>query len=766
MFYRKILDKYYNELFFAAYSLIVIMIFYMLLSSRGPILGNDPAVHLSKAQEMLETGKVSVSEITWYPPLYRIILAELITLTGSESFGIMIFLAKIFTIIVDWLIVLSVYLLGLRLFGKECGIIASALTLLCFSFYEINFWGGYSDILSLLFFCMLLYYLPSGIDSSAHKWIVFLLTAAIVLTHQFTTFVTGVILIVYTMIMLLIFRKSSSFRLIIIAILGAIVAFVAWYLPVIMPYWDILISHVFFSQRQYLYLVGRVSLDVFMLNFGAILFLAFLGLTPSFIECRRKGTLDFFVLLCLSFLIPLAFTQVYMFGVLVPYDRFVYYLMIPCMVFAAAAFYVVLKGAVSGVSVGDKRLKFFLKLFSAMLVILMIGSLYVSRIPALPDKISEAVSYYSYLSAPFYQGALWLRGAYPGNATVVTTEKPGLLFGMASNKYAIMETDPTIERSTLAETVLNLAYELENPVTLYRAFEVPMPYELDQYNVLIHGVWKRASFLYADENMVSYTANNKNFTIRLSDLPRKISWDGDDNRTLRIQYISEDHFILCENVEMMEGKLPVKVNWTFTPLSHEFTNLLIHLSIHFDLNLLFNLTYVPGVFNWGNPWDKPTSHDLNYTWVLTGFDTQAMPGDSIAIYDPTNRIFFAIKFLDVPYYANIGALASKQIDALRLFYKFKNLAKPLSFTYLIVNLSEESVNPKKINLEDFRELFELIGDFTIQERNYISFMYDYNIRFLVFSRDQFRTELLNSRCISLIYSNKNCTICFFRSVSK
>ncbi|MBC7129640.1 hypothetical protein H5T51_00265, partial [Candidatus Bathyarchaeota archaeon] len=180
MHLKSLVNKYYNEFFIAVYSILVIMLFYMLLSSKGAILGNDPAVHLSKAWEMLKTGKVSVSEITWYPPLSRIVLAELMVFTGALSFDGMIFLAKVFIIIVDWLLILSVYLLGSRLFGRECGIIASALTLLCFSFYEINFWGGYSSILSLLFICVLILYLPSKMGSAAHKSIVFLSAASIV----------------------------------------------------------------------------------------------------------------------------------------------------------------------------------------------------------------------------------------------------------------------------------------------------------------------------------------------------------------------------------------------------------------------------------------------------------------------------------------------------------------------------------------------------------------------------------------------------------
>ncbi len=143
------------------FSALTVSLFYMLISSNGLILGNDPAVHLGKAYEMLETGTVSLSEITRYPPLYRILLAEYIVFTGATSVEQALLLVKMLTVTIDWLLIFSVYLLGARLLGEECGIIASSLMLLCFPLYEINFWGGYPSLLTVAYFCLLLFYLSS-----------------------------------------------------------------------------------------------------------------------------------------------------------------------------------------------------------------------------------------------------------------------------------------------------------------------------------------------------------------------------------------------------------------------------------------------------------------------------------------------------------------------------------------------------------------------------------------------------------------------------
>ncbi len=208
------------------------------------------------------------------------------------------------------------------------------------------------------------------------------------------------------------------------------------------------------------------------------------------------------------------------FNILLPYDRFLYYLMPPVVVFAAAIICLLAKFAVySNPSMGRKNLKFYLKAF---LTISLVVLLVASRFPALTDKISEAKTYYSYMDLPSYKAGLWLKTHYPNKSTVIVTEKPGLFFGLVSGKFTIMETNPTVERATVAETVLNLAYEMENPVTLYRVFEARMPYELGQYNVLIHNVWKRTSFLYDEETSLSYFENGQKFSVYLSNLERKI----------------------------------------------------------------------------------------------------------------------------------------------------------------------------------------------------------------------------------------------------
>jgi hypothetical protein len=744
----------FKKIFLAVFSALTVSLFYMLISSNGLILGNDPAVHLAKAYEMLETGTVSFSEITWYPPLYRILLAEYMTFTGATNVEQALFLLKMLTVTIDWLLIFSVYLLGARLLSEECGVIASFLMLLCLPLYEINFWGGYPSLLTVAYMCLLLFYLPSKKEGPAHKLIIFLVAFSIVLTHQFATFLTTIILVLYALI-LLILRRSFN-RLLAIAIVGASAAFLLWYVPIIMPYLDVLINHVFFSERQYLYSIKYVTFDAFLLNFGFIILFSFFGLLFAFYECRRRKELDFFMLLCLGLFVPLLFTQSYLLNFMLPYDRFVYYLMPPTVVFAAATIYLLAKFAAHhNMSLSRKNLKFYLKaVFTLSIIVLLLAS----RFPILTGKISEAVTYYSYTDLPGYQASLWLKNHYPSKSTVIVTEKPGLFFGLFSGKFTIMETNPIVERAAIAETVLNLAYEMENPITLFRVYEAGMPYELDQYNVLVHNVWKRTSFLYDEETSLSYFENGRKISANLSCLERKIIWTSENGcKKLQIEYSLSDKFKLTENVEMKSDHLPVTVNWTFTPLNSEIKDLHVNISIHFDLSLLFEKAYVPGVLDWESPWNKPSFTEENGRWALVYFHPKNLTENYIAVYDQVNRTFYAVKFADLPSMGSIGVLASRQIDALRLRYDFESVNRTVSFAYSVLNLSEESF--QSLSLSDFKELFDLKENFKVQFRDYLTYSEEYGIEFLVFEAKRFRRELLNAGTLHLIYSNGEYVIC-------
>ena len=304
---------------------------------NGLVLGNDPAVHLEMSQLFLRTGQIPLDSLGWTTPLYQILLATLISFTGVSTVAQMIFLVKVVAVLIDWLFFFSLYLIVAKFFSKTIGVIATILLLLCFPLYEINFWGGYTSVLSLSFMLLLFLYLTIATKNLGHVIIIFLAGFSLVLSHQLAAFLTALILPPVILFML-IKSRGTYFRALIALILGGGIAFFLYYFQPIMANIDILIEHVFFAQKTYLYQIPAVTFDAFLIDFGFILFLSVGGIFVAFFSFKAKKKVIHYLILILSFAVPLVLSQSHIIGLYLPYHRFIYYLMPPLVVFAAVSF--------------------------------------------------------------------------------------------------------------------------------------------------------------------------------------------------------------------------------------------------------------------------------------------------------------------------------------------------------------------------------------------------------------------------------------------
>ena len=180
--------------FITIFSILILIIFYTLISMNGVILGNDPAVHLEKARIFLNTGQIPLSNNSWTPPLFEIVLALFISLTGASDIGQLIFLVKVLTVIVNWLLFMSIYLIGSKIFSKKVGAVASVLLLMCFPIFELNQWGGHTTVLGIAFLILLLLYLPLSIEKFGYAIVTFFVAFSVVLSHQLATFLAAFML--------------------------------------------------------------------------------------------------------------------------------------------------------------------------------------------------------------------------------------------------------------------------------------------------------------------------------------------------------------------------------------------------------------------------------------------------------------------------------------------------------------------------------------------------------------------------------------------
>jgi hypothetical protein len=736
-----------------AFSVFVLVFFFALLSMNGLVLGNDPAVHLQRAQSLLSTGVIPISDIAWTPPLYHIVLAAFITFTGATSIGQTIFLVKSIAALVNWLLILAVYLIGARFFSKKIGFLASFLLLLSFPLYELNFWGGYTTVLSMGFLCLLFLYLSSEKKSLGITFMIFIFTFSLVLTHQLTTFLALFIFPPFILVMLVKYKGRYP-RAWVAALLGGAIAFAVYYLLPILPYLGSLVDIVFFQLKEMVYQIPSVYPHAFMVNFGFIIFLAFSGLVVAFFKLREKKSLSVYFLLSLAFFVPLFFSQSYLLGFYLPFQRFVYYLLPTIAVFGAVAF-----------SFALDRFSFFyskyknkwknprLKIVTVTVVVLLCA-LFLFRSGVVYGKIMESSVFYSTSDIKGLDAGTWLKTNYPEPSTVVVTEVPGSWFALFSGKSIIAQTDPIVDRSIIATSVLDLSYEFEHPLTIIRAYESKGAISDEDY-VSVNSVWQRVVYSSADGDFLNYTLNGVSHYSDLSNFRREIIFDDQGYpKKLVIKYSNND-VSLTETILVQNDSYPLDVAWTVTSLKSEITDVAFEISSHFDLSFSFEKAYLPGLLDWENPWSNP-SEVHGTEWAVANFSGTTLTDNYIGFYDDENAITFAIKFAEMPDWGNVGALSSRQIDAIRFKYNFDKISanNSASFTYQTLTFSQSSF-PEMRNLGELKGLFDFkpAATFEVQSRDYHDYIKENNIKFLVYDKNQLDTKIVRAKILELVYSN-------------
>lgn len=746
-------EKALEIAFAAVFSAVIMVAFYALISMNGLVLGNDPAVHLEKAQIFLQTGKIPLENLGWTPPLFQLLLAALIFLTGANNLGQLIFLEKTLAVIVDWVLFFSVYLIGAKFFSKRIGGIAAVLLLFCFPMFEINLWGGYTSVLGLAFMFLLFLYLPLAVKDFGHVVIAFLVAFSLVLSHQLSMFLTVLILPPIILFMLMKFR-GRQLKALIAVVLGGGIAFFLYYFQAMLPYLGVLIEHVFFMQKTTLYQIPATTLNAFMVNFGFIFIIAIGGIIIAFFNLRARKEPLLFLILFSSFLIPFVLAESHLLGLYLPFHWFVYYLM-PGMVVLAA------------VSLGfamDQLLAFYLKQRKrwnklrlravTVSLVIIVCLLFLFRFGTVYSKIMEASVYYSTSDPKAYDAGVWLKTNFPDEATVVVTYIPGFWFRMFSGKTVIAATDPIVERNKISETVLDLSYELDHPLTMIRAYESKGNISAENY-VSINDVWNRVSYSAADGDSIAYRQNGVEKEVTLSTFTREIIFDDQSMpKKLTISYSNGD-VTLTQTMLMQNDSYPISVTWTLSPIGSEISNVALYMSTFFDLHFSFKSAYLPGILNWENPWSRPSNSQGN-DWAVVNFSRSTLTDNYIGFYDDEEEVAFALKFEELPDWGNVGALASMQIDAMRFQYNFDEISidKTASFTYKILTFSKNSY-PAMQQLSDLESLLDVKSatSFTMNSRNYQDYVEENDIKFIVYDKNQLDTKIINCKLLELVYSN-------------
>jgi asparagine N-glycosylation enzyme membrane subunit Stt3 len=752
--------------FLIVFSVLVFALFFFLLGANGLVLGNDPAVHLQRAQFFFDTGRIPLNEITLRPPFCHILLSTFMAFTGATSVEQVLVLVKAVTALFDWLLVFSVYLVAAKFFGKKTGVLAGALLLLCFPLYELNFWGGYTSILALSFMALTFLYLALPLKSLGSSFIAFLFAFSMVMSHELAAFLSVFILPPFIIVVLV--KSEGHYRkALIAAILGGGIAFGLYYLRPILPYLGDLVRIIFFELKIYQYQIPAVSFSSFIMYFGFIIFFAFSGLAIAFFELKKRKSLSFYLLLAFAFFVPLFLSQSYLVGVYLPYQRFVYYILPFLAVLAGVSLSFIVDLVLASYlnnRNGWKRL--FLKGVSVAIVVVL-AAVMVVRFQTVSEKIGEGIVSYSITDVKAYDAGSWIKSNFPDpSARVIVTQKPGHWFSVYSGKNVIAETDPVVEWNINASSVLDLSYELEHPLTMVRAYEAKGNISDENY-VSINMVWKRVTFSPEENTFLSFRdENDTSHSFVLSSLNRTLYFDDVDYpKKITVKYSAED-FVLAEYILLENDTYPMTVVWELCALKTDLNYAHLYVSYYFDPKLEFTKAYVPGSLNWENPWIRPSKVE-GTDWAIVDFSRENLTDSYVDVYDETNQVAFGVKFLETPKSGNLGALGNGNIDAVRFQFQFYKIDANSSYSvqYQVLSFAGSSYSEMK-NLTKMNSLFGLkvAPSFEVKSRNFASIIRDNYICFIVYDAERFDRSILRSRWLDLVYSNDKYVVCKIKSV--
>ncbi len=737
----------------ASSTLFVVTVYYM--STDGILPGNDPAVHLAKAKQIVADERVSYSEVAWYPPFFHTIVAMLQIFAGTLDVMVGAFLLKLLIGTLNVLILLSTYLLSRKVLGQGVAVASAVFTILSIPLFEMIFWGGYANFLGLAYIALIFYILNKDFRVSVKTFLLFLGNFTIVLSHQLATFV---FVLMFVPAFLVSTIESKRKLLVFLAVLvGGGLALMAWYVRILIEYADVIIEHVFFSMEENVYHVSAVVLDSLIKNLGATLFLALVGIPLTFILVNKRMALKSSILIIFWLAVPFLLSQLHFLGIYLPYHRFVYFLAAPITIIAGVTVYSIAKKVASLESKITPKIGKKINILNGtkIFTIALIFSLFFIQ-ALLFLQVTEAYpQFYERASISSYNSGIWVREHSVPEGTVITTRSPGSWFYIFSDHPTIQETDPLYSRSAVAEAVLYSFYEIDNSLTLTREFYPISPSAGQAIYVSRFNIWTKALSISNNQvNIIYVNPLSEWITVNLSETVENIYWtqNSDNEAQLVSEYIHE-HFTIEKIVTLASSSAAINVRWN-VKVHQNLASVRLVVNNYFEPSLDFRKAFVPGVLEWQNPWDNATYINTHEKWAFVE-GSDILCENLVAILDSPNNILTALEFDESPDWFSLGAVDNRFIDSLKLRYEFGDLAEgenqEISLSIIAYTFEGEDIEQWKTL--DLKQQFDLQTNLLVQGRDFRTFIEEYNIKFVAVDTQQVVSNVEATPAFDKIYNN-------------
>jgi hypothetical protein len=726
------------------------------MSTSGVLPGNDPAVHLGKARMIVMDEGVSYSEVAWYPPFFHTVVAMLQIFAGTLDVMVAAFLIKLLIATLNVLILLLTYLLTRKFFGTGAAVASAVFTFLSIPLFEMIFWGGYANFLGLAYIALIFYILNKDLKVSAKIVLLFLGAATIGLDHTLATFVFVLLFIPAFLISTI----GAKRRLLIFfaVVVGGGLALLAWYARIIIEYADMIIEHLFFSMEENIYNISAVTFDSLLKNFGASLFLASAGIPLTFILLKKKKVPKSSLLIIFWLAVTFFLSQLYFFEVLLPYQRFVYFLATPIAILSGVTAYYIAKTSYTLLQskVGPKiakqstRVK-VTKIFTAAIIF----TLFIVQAYSFIQITTAYPEFYERAPIASYKAGIWIEQHSTPDGIVITTRSPGSWLYVFSGHNTTQETDPLYSRSIVAEAILYSFHEIENSKTLTREFD-PVSISAGQaIYASIFNIWTRALNIPNNKAEFVYLDSFGNETkIPLSETTETIYWK--QNTTEKAQLVSEyvhELFTVEKIVTFSSSSYAIDIEWN-VKVNQNLPGVKLKINNYFEFSLDFYEALIPGVLEWQNPWDNATYINTREKWALVE-GAELLYDKLVAVLDTENGILEAFHFDELPDGFNLGALNSRFIDALRLEYDFGDLAEDeshdVSFSVLVHAFEFEEA--QRWTAAEVKQRFAAQANLPVLGIDFSTYIQEYDIKFVVVDTQRVVSNIEATPALDKVYDN-------------
>ena len=685
------------------------------LLSYTTLIGDDAAFHLVDSLQIIKQEPLRIK----YPILFRTLLAPFLHLTGAYRLPEALLIFKILASAIAGFSVLATFIYVKETLGFSPAILSAFFIAISQKNMQMLGWGGLPNFTSLgLYPIVLLMYLRirgrSSSEKKGLKILFFLIIISVFLFHYWSGAILLTILTLYQLFSLKITKKNI---VLILSLLTVLLLFLNF--GPIGPTFRKAIEKTIFlcTQREALIHLGLIWREIISLFDPRAVpnlvmrVLAVMGLILLIQRIPEGENERGFSLIMISWLlVPLMLLFSITYEVF--RSRFLYFLTYPFYILTSIAITSILRYTTRAIKLlalffeGPKKSigRPLLSLALASLFILPLISLNYESMSIIGENLQL---FYPQSSEAIINSINWAQNFTPPNSTIVSTTWGGtplkkgpshwmMLTGRIALRSMPILSDLTIEITTgtfrVYEGVFN---HQENPKI---EFHVINPFK-DGNELMV-------SFREV-RSMLSYNDSGTEVEIPLSEY---------QERTIQILTQSEGatwltskstykEFALKKVLRLRDDSSTIELYYNIT------TNQRLedaYLTINYFLpNTTFNKILIPGILEWGSPWDKPTQSCPDGGWASILSTSNSMTQALVAYTNPIDNILAVLRFNENPPSITVNSTGEGGIHESTFTFPLgtlkENQTKSIKIELGFFNIRSRW-NP--ISLDEITQLFE------------------------------------------------------------